>query len=65
MLSLPGLMKLYRGDFGAGRDADLVGFAARYLPADEAAWIEANADELRVRTGRFDWKLVEDSVAAT
>ncbi len=57
-LTLPGLMKLYRGDFGNGEDADLVAFAARYMPQDEADWIEANGSELRVRFGRFDWTFV-------
>ena len=57
-LTLPGLMKLYRVDFGSGEDADLVAFAVRYLPADDAARVGATGPELRVRFGRFDWTFV-------
>ncbi len=57
-ITLPGLMKLYRGDFGNGEDGDLVVFATRYLPPGDAAWVEANGFELRVRFGKFDWTFV-------
>ena len=57
-LTLPGVVKLYRGDFRDGEDGDLVVFATRYLPPGDAAWVEANGFELRVRFGKFDWTFV-------
>ena len=52
---LPGLMKLYRADFGGS--AAQLGFAAAHLPG-EAAWLRENASRLRVRYARFDWTIV-------
>ena len=51
-LTLPGLMKLYRSDFG-GRDG-MVRFAAARLP--DSNWIEEAGDGLRIRFTRFDWR---------
>ena len=51
-LTLPGLMKLYRGDFG-GREG-MIRFAAARLP--DSDWIEEAGDGLRIRFNRFDWR---------
>lgn len=54
-LTLPGLVKLYRSDFGG--DEDLVEMAADALGGEDAAWIRARAGELRIGYSRFDWRL--------
>jgi hypothetical protein len=53
-LVLPGLMKLYRADFG-GREG-MIRFAAARLP--DSGWIE-EADTLRLSFSRFDWRIAE------
>ena len=55
MLVLPGLMKLYRRDFGK-RDA-IIRFAAAHLP--ESGWIEEAGGDLRLRFSRFDWRMAQ------
>ena len=54
-LVLPGLMKLYREDFGT--EAERLDFAADHLPEDDADWIRANRDRIRISWSRFDWTL--------
>jgi hypothetical protein len=54
-LTLPGLMKLYRGDFG-GREGVLA-FAIAHLQAETAARVSDAGTEVRVRYSRFDWKM--------
>jgi hypothetical protein len=54
-LELPGLIKLYRSDFGS--DRDLIDLAIRHLEPDEADWIRDHADELDLAFARFDWHL--------
>jgi Protein of unknown function, DUF547 len=54
-IALPGLIKLYRSDFGAR--AQQVEFVAAHLPA-EAGWLRRSAERLRVRYNRFDWTIV-------
>ena len=52
---LPGLMKLYRGDFeSAGGPVE---FALSHLPEETAAALRARPD-LRIGWTRFDWTLV-------
>jgi hypothetical protein len=54
-LTLPGLMRLYRRDFGpVGEQVALV--MDVLAPAD-AEWLRENRDRLRVRYGRFDWTM--------
>ena len=52
---LPGLMKLYRADFGD--PPQQVEFAAAHLPGD-GDWLRERAPALRVRYARFDWTIV-------
>lgn len=54
-LVLPGLVKLYRADFGT--DVDLAELAARSLGGEDAAWIRARDGEVMLGFGRFDWHL--------
>ena len=56
-LELPGVVKLYRSDFGS--DAELIELAARYLEPDDSAWVREHAGELRIVFARFDWQLVQ------
>jgi hypothetical protein len=51
-VELPGLMRLYRRDFGSSKDQ--VDFVARYVPDFRAASQNCR-DRLRVRFGSFDW----------
>jgi Protein of unknown function, DUF547 len=51
-VGLPGLMRLYRADFGDR--ADQLELAARHVPAVGAAG-ERHGERLEVRHGRFDW----------
>jgi hypothetical protein len=53
-LVLPGLIKLYRSDFGS--KGEQVDFAAVHLP-DQAAWIRELGGRLRVSYARFDWTI--------
>jgi Protein of unknown function, DUF547 len=55
-LELPGVVKLYRSDFGS--DAELIELAAHYLDPDDAAWVREHAGDLRIGFARFDWQLV-------
>lgn len=55
-LTLPGLMKLYRRDFG-GRQEQL-GFVAGYLDDADRAWAERHLGAVRLRYARFDWTIV-------
>lgn len=50
-ITLPGLMRLYRGDFGSKESA--VRFVAHHVPAIETAL--ANASTPHVSYGKFDW----------
>lgn len=52
---LPGLIRLYRSDFGS--KAEQLEFAAAHLP-EQADWLRRNAAELEVGYGRFDWTIV-------
>jgi hypothetical protein len=56
VLELPGLLRLYRGDFGP--EAELVSLAAAALGGEDEEWIAANSGRIEVRFGRFDWRLV-------
>ncbi len=55
-LTLPGVVKLYRSDFGP--DGELAELAARALGGSDAEWIRANAGELKLEYAGFDWQLV-------
>jgi hypothetical protein len=54
-LTLPGVVKLYRSDFGP--DRELIALAARALGASDAEWIEAHAGELKIDYAPFDWRI--------
>jgi hypothetical protein len=54
-LELPGVVKLYRTDFGERRD--LLALATRTLQPGDADWIRSHAAELRLAFARFDWQL--------
>jgi hypothetical protein len=54
-LELPGLVKLYRSDFGPSKG--LLALAAAGLGGDDASWILAHEGELSIRFTRFDWQL--------
>ena len=56
VLTLPGVVKLYRSDFGP--DRELVDLAARALGGSDAEWIADHAAELDIGYARFDWQLV-------
>ena len=56
VLTLPGVVKLYRSDFGT--DAELTELAARALGGADAAWIHEHAGEIRLDYAKFDWRLV-------
>jgi len=57
-VALPGLMKLYRRDFGDRRDQ--LRFAAPRLTDQDRAWLGERHGALRVRYSRFDWTMVGD-----
>ena len=46
MLTLPGVVKLYRSDFGPTRE--LVDLAARALGGSDAEWIAEHAADLEI-----------------
>lgn len=50
-------MRLYRADFG-GRRQQLT-FAAAHLPQGDDAWLRERIESIRVRYGRFDWRVAE------
>lgn len=53
-VTLPYLMRLYRGDFGdRGKRLE---FAARHLPDNEAAWLRAQR-RVRVSYAKFNWTI--------
>ena len=54
-LVLPGLMRLYRADFGTREDA--AAFAARMLPPEERGYVERNRERIRVSYHRFDARI--------
>jgi hypothetical protein len=54
-LVLPGLVKLYRADFGT--DLDLAELASRSLASEDAAWIRERDGEVLLGFTRFDWRL--------
>ena len=54
-VTLPGLLRLYRPDFGSRR-AQLE-LLAECRPGDQAAWLRENAARVRVRYSRFDWTI--------
>ena len=56
VLTLPGVVKLYRSDFGT--DRELADLAARALGTSDAEWIAAQGDDLRFDYAPFDWQLV-------
>ncbi len=60
-LELPGVIKLYRADFGS--DAELVRAAAEAMGGRDGAWVAERAEDLQVSFARFDWRL-EPLVAA-
>ena len=53
-LELPGLIKVYRGDFGA--DLELVELAESIGGAD-GDWIRDHRDDLKLGFLRFDWRM--------
>jgi hypothetical protein len=55
-VTLSRLVSLYAQDFGSRTDA--IRFTARHLDGPDAAWLEANADSVRVRFGGYDWSFV-------
>lgn len=55
-LELPGLLKLYRADFGS--EAELVSAAAGAIGGGDGGWISANSARLEVAFGRVDWRMV-------
>jgi hypothetical protein len=59
-LTLPGLMRLYRGDF-EGREGVLA-FAVAHLGEDRE-WLAEHARELNLRFARFDWRIEEPAAA--
>ncbi len=63
VLTLPGVIKLYRSDFGP--DSELVELAARALEDSDAEWIAARAAELRIEYAGFDWRLVSPRAAGS
>ncbi len=52
---LPGLMKLYRSDFGSKEEQ--IEFAAAHLP-EQTDWLRQNGRGLRLGYSRFDWTIV-------
>ena len=54
-VTLPGLLRLYRRDFGSRR-AQLE-LLAKCRSGDQAAWLRENAARVRVRYSRFDWTI--------
>lgn len=56
-LTLPGLMKIYRGDFG-GRDG-MLEFAIAHLPEEAAERLRSAGPSVRPRFTRFDWRMEE------
>ena len=54
-LELPGLIKVYRGDFGP--DPELVELAAESIGGADGDWIREHRDELKLGFGRFDWRM--------
>jgi len=63
VLTLPGVIKLYRSDFGP--DSELVELAARALGGSDAEWIAAHATDLRIEYAGFDWRLVSPRAAGS
>lgn len=55
-LVLPGVVKLYRADFGT--DRDLIDLAARALSDSDADWIRRHSGDLKLRFAKFDWRIV-------
>lgn len=55
-LVLPGLIKLYRRDFGP--DADLIELAAESIGGADGEWIRSRSQQLKLAYGKFDWRLV-------
>lgn len=53
---LPGVMKLYKGDFGGRRGA--LNFALPRLEPADREWIETRDSTPRIRFTRFDWAIV-------
>lgn len=54
-LTLPGLVKLYRRDFGPV--SDQIDLVRDVLAPADAGWLRENRERLRVRYGRFDWTM--------
>ena len=54
-LRLPGLIKVYRGDFGP--DPELVELAAESIGGADGRWIREHRDELKLGFERFDWRM--------
>ena len=59
LLELPGVIKLYRVDFGP--DSELVELAADSIGGADGAWIREHGRELKLRFARFDWHMDSDS----
>lgn len=62
VLRLPGVVKLYRSDFGP--DEELVELAAWALGGGDADWIREHADELKIGFEKFNWQLEGDMARA-
>lgn len=58
-LVLPGLIKLYRSDFGP--DQELVALAAESVGGADGNWIREHRDRLKLTYAKFDWHLVPAS----
>jgi Protein of unknown function, DUF547 len=58
-LELPGLVKLYRGDFGP--DRELVEMAAASFNGADASWIRERGEAIRIRFAPFDWRIESQS----
>jgi hypothetical protein len=58
-LELPGVIKLYRADFGP--DVELVELAASSIGGADGEWLREHRQALRLRFARFDWHMVPAS----
>ena len=55
-LTLPKLMKYYRGDFGSR--GEMLAFAARHLAEPDSRFVTENGARLRIRFGPYDWRVL-------
>jgi hypothetical protein len=54
-LELPGLVDLYRSDFGP--DRELAEQAADAIGGADGDWLRRHSESVRLKFGRFDWRL--------